>query len=226
MVDPEAAVLVVLTRAPSSIGKRRLFQTLNLPTDQALVRALLLDTLDGSALPGLRRLIAVTPASACGEVRDVAGTIEVMSQADGDLGERMRAAMEALFREGATAVALIGSDLPHIDSAVVGEAFGVLAADHDALVLGPASDGGYYLIGARRVPDVFRDIAWGSNRVLTSTVRAACARGFRVYRLPAMSDVDTVDDLRTAVLSGRAPRVRAWVEAHVPYLIAGGSTAR
>ena len=215
MVDAAGAILVILTRAPSSSGKSRLFHTLDMPPDAALLRALLLDTLDGAALPGLRRVIAVTPASACDEVREMAGPIEVMPQAEGDLGDRMRAAMETLFREGATAVVLIGSDLPHIDSAMIAEAFGVLAADRDALALGPSEDGGYYLIGACRVPDVFQGIEWGSDRVLASTERVACAHGFRVHRLAALSDVDTADDLRAAVLTGRAPRVSAWVDAHL-----------
>ena len=119
MVDAAGAILVVLTRAPSSSGKSRLFHTLNMPPDAALLRALLLDTLDGAALPGLRRVIAVTPASACDEVREMAGTIDVMPQAEGDLGDRMQASMETLFREGATAVVLIGADLPHIDAALI-----------------------------------------------------------------------------------------------------------
>ncbi|MGH9257393.1 MAG: TIGR04282 family arsenosugar biosynthesis glycosyltransferase [Vicinamibacterales bacterium] len=220
MVGVSDAVLAILTRAPSSGGKRRLFQALGMPPDAELLRALLLDTLDGTALPDLRRVIAVTPAASCDEVRAMAGAIDVMPQASGDLGERMQATMAALFRQGAAAVALIGSDVPHIAPAAIAELFDLLARDGDALVLGPAADGGYYLLGARRVPAVFAGVEWGSSRVFAHTVRAAVADGFRVHQLSPLSDVDTADELRDAVRGGRAPRTAAWVHTHAPYLLA------
>jgi rSAM/selenodomain-associated transferase 1 len=211
MVDAARPALAILTRAPSSGGKRRLFQTLDIPPDVDLLRSLLLDTVDGSALAGVRRVVAVTPAAASEEVREMTGIVDVMSQPEGDLGERMQAVMAALFEEGASAVALIGSDVPHITAAPIAETFDVLASDGDALVLGPSTDGGYYLIGACRVPDVFTNMQWGTGVVLSSTVRAAATLGFRVHQLPIMCDVDTVEDLRTAVSSGRAARSAAWM---------------
>jgi hypothetical protein len=124
----------------------------------------------------------------------------------------MRAAMAYLFEHGARAVALVGSDLPHITAAPVTAAFEALAADPGALVLGPAADGGYYLVAATRVPDVFGGIEWGSPRVLEQTRQAAVSQGFRVRLLAGMSDVDTADDLRR-VTRGEAPppRTTAWV---------------
>lgn len=230
MVDTAGAILAILTRAPSSGGKSRLFQALGMHPDVELLRCLLLDTLDGSTLPALPRVIAVTPGSACEEVRAMvsdtrgqstssptrrAASLDVMPQVDGDLGVRMQAVMATLFREGARAVALIGSDLPHIVPGTIAEAFDVLAHDRDALVLGPASDGGYYLIASRRVPDVFTGIEWGSDRVFARTMKAATIAGFRVHQLPVLTDIDTIDDLRAAVASGRAPRTAAWARAHV-----------
>lgn len=214
MVDAaDAPVLAVLTRAPSSGGKTRLFASLGLPPDPSLLAALLLDTLDGAAVPGVRRVVAVTPASACDEVRDIVGDVEVMAQSDGDLGERMRATMTALFARGAPAVALIGSDVPHITAATIAEACALVVRDPAALVLGPAADGGYYLIAAQRVPDVFSGIEWGSDRVLAQTERAAAAHRFRVHHLATRADVDTADDLRRAASSGRAPRTAAWLSS-------------
>ena len=217
MVDPAGAILAILTRAPSSGGKTRLFQTLNMRPDSELLRCLLLDTLDGTALPGLRRVIAVTPGRACDEVRQMVGAIDaiVMPQADGDLGARMQATMATMFQGGATAVALIGSDVPHIAPATIAEAFDVLGRDREALVLGPATDGGYYLIGARRVPPVFTGVEWGSGRVLARTVEAAAAAGFRVHELLLLSDVDTADDLRRAISTGRATRSAEWMRRHL-----------
>lgn len=215
MVDAaDAPVLAVLTRAPSSGGKTRLFASLGLSPDPALLTALLLDTLGGAAVPAVRRVVAVTPASACDEVRWIVGDVEVMAQPEGDLGERMRATMGALFARGARAVVLMGSDVPHISAATIADACALAVQDPDALVLGPAADGGYYLIAARRVPDVFSGIEWGSGRVLAQTERAAAAQRLCVHYLAAMADVDTVDDLRGAARSGRAPRTAAWLSAY------------
>ncbi len=216
---PNAHVLALLTRAPSAGGKTRLFHSLGISPDPALLSALLLDTLDGSAVPHVRRVIAVTPASACAEVRELVGDTEVMAQPEGDLGERMRSTMTTLFAGGASAVALIGSDLPHVSGAPIEAAFEVLSRDAGAVVLGPAEDGGYYLIAARRVPDIFSGIEWGSAHVLTQTEAAAELDGFRVQRLDVLGDVDTEDDLRRAVLGGGAPRTAAWLRRHAPRLL-------
>ena len=219
MVDAaRAPVLAVLTRAPSSGGKTRLFAALGVPPDPSLLTALLLDTLDGGAAPGVRRVVAVTPESACDEVRTIVGDADVIAQARGDLGVRMRATMAALFARGAPVVALIGSDLPHITPAVVAEACARVTEDPNTLVLGPASDGGYYLIAARRVPNVFSEITWGSADVLAQTEQAAVADRLRVYRLPTMTDVDTPSALRRAAQSGRARRTASWLDAHAALL--------
>ena len=225
MVDaPDPPVLAVLTRAPSSRGKTRLFASLGVPPDPRLLAALLLDTLDGVTVPGVRRVVAVTPASTCDEVRDIVGDVEVIAQSEGDLGERMRATMTGLFARGAPAVVLVGSDLPHLTAPTIVDACAFVAKDPDALVLGPAPDGGYYLIAARRVPDVFSGITWGSEHVLAQTERAAAVGRFRVYHLPALADVDTAGDLRDAARSGRAPRTAAWLGAHAT--VSAGRTVR
>ena len=214
MVDAaDPPVLAVLTRAPSSRAKTRLFASLGMPPDPALLTALLLDTLDGAAVPGMRRVVVVTPAPAVDDVRRIVGDVEVIAQPDGDLGERMRATMSVLFAGGAPAVVLIGSDVPHITSATIADACGRLAGDPDALVLGPAADGGYYLIAARRVPEVFSGIEWGSEHVLAQTEQAAAAQRLHVHRLATLTDVDTADDLRAAVRSGRASRTAAWLNS-------------
>lgn len=215
MVDvKDALVLAILTRAPSSGGKSRLFAELGRPPDPDLLGALLLDTLDGAATPGVRRIVAVTPGAACAEVERLVGPstdVQMMPQPEGDLGERMRATMAALFERGARAVTLIGSDLPHITPAHITAAFQATTNDAATLVLGPAADGGYYLIAARRTPAVFSNIAWGSREALAQTTRAASADGFRVHLLEVLADVDTVDDLHRAAASGRARRTAAWM---------------
>ncbi len=203
-----ARVVAVLARAPSAPGKRRLFDALGLASDPALLAALLLDTLDGVSVPGVPRLVAVDPPAAVDDVRAlVPPGVAVIAQGDGDLGARMRALMGAAFAGGARAVVLVGSDLPDIQPAVVEAAFAALAADPGALVLGPALDGGYYLVASTHVPDVFDGVAWGTPSVLDETRARARAAGLTVRLLPPLRDVDVPDDLRRV----RAPRTSAWV---------------
>lgn len=216
MVDASsAAVVAILTRAPASGGKTRLFTSLGVPTDPALLTALLLDTLDGAAAPGVQRVVAVTPPDACDDVRRMAGGVEVMPQHAGDLGERMSGLMADLFARGAAAVAVIGSDLPDLTPSTIVEAFSCLDRDPDGLVLGPAADGGVYLIASRRLPDVFTGIEWGSARVRAQTEHAAVQDGFTVHHLAGLHDVDSVDDLRRACESGRGHRTAAWARRHL-----------
>jgi rSAM/selenodomain-associated transferase 1 len=217
---PDARALALLTRAPSSGGKTRLFASLGITPDPRLLEALLLDTVAGASAPGVRLVVVVTPPSACDEIRETLArhactdlVEDVLPQADGDLGDRMRAAMVHLFSRGASAVALVGSDLPHITASHVVAAFDEIARDRNALVLGPAGDGGYYLIAASREPEVFEGMEWGSSRVLAETQRAAAAKGFTVRLLPTLDDVDTPEDLWRAVSSGHAPRTAGWVGA-------------
>jgi rSAM/selenodomain-associated transferase 1 len=206
--EPGPIVVAVLTRAPSRGGKSRLFAALGRPPDAALLSALLLDTLDGVSLSGTTRTVLVEPAEACAEVRAlVSHDVRVEPQGDGSLGDRMRAAMEGLLVEGASMVVLVGSDLPDITPQLITDAISHLRRDPRSLVLGPARDGGYYLIAATTVPNVFDAIEWGSSHVLEDTQAVAATNGLRVHLLEPLRDVDTPDDLEAVV----APRTRAWL---------------
>jgi rSAM/selenodomain-associated transferase 1 len=216
-----ATVVAVLTRAPRSGGKSRLFAALGAVPDPLLSTALLLDTLDAVASHAWTRVVAVEPSSACDDVRAlVPDDVRVMPQRQGDLGERMRGAMDDLFAAGAGAVAIIGSDLPEIDARAIGDAFDLLTREPRAVVLGPAHDGGYYLVAATHTPDLFSGIEWGSARVLEMTLAAARAGGLQVHCVGPAADVDTVDDVRRIARTGTdAPssrvawRTRAWLRA-------------
>jgi rSAM/selenodomain-associated transferase 1 len=215
MVDVAGAdTVAVLTRAPSAGGKSRLFAALGRGADPDLLAALLLDTIEGVAMPDARIVVAVTPREACDEIARLIArnpqptAIQTMGQPDGDLGVRMRGTMATLFDAGARAVALVGSDLPSITNTVVRRAFDRLVGDPDLLVLGPAVDGGYYLVAATRLPPVFEHIAWGSVDVLEQTCAAAAEAGLRVHLLDELADVDTVEDLRRVRISSRTA---AWL---------------
>jgi hypothetical protein len=113
----------------------------------------------------------------------------------------MISAFEHCFTETpVTAAVLIGTDIPDITAAVIEEAF-VSLKNHDA-VIGPAPDGGYYLIGfnaTTRYAAVFRDIAWGSHTVFDETIKILRAQGFGVHILPLWRDIDRPEDLRFLV---------------------------
>ena len=119
---------------------------------------------------------------------------EYLPQADGNLGDKMRAAFHAVFNRGFKVVTMIGSDCPAIDSHILRQAFSSLAqAD---MVVGPAVDGGYYLLGLKQVYDqLFEGISWGGNKVLTQTLSAARNQRITVSCLPELGDIDRPEDL-------------------------------
>lgn len=127
---------------------------------------------------------------------------EIEQQICGDLGARMAAA----FESAGAPVLLMGSDCPDIDARYLQQAARQLAlAD---VVIGPAEDGGYGLIGLRSpAPELFRDMPWSTDRVAAETLARARALGLRVRQLELLWDVDTVADWRRwRELSGRRPR--------------------
>ena len=120
--------------------------------------------------------------------------LRYIPQGDGDLGKRMLRAFDAAFHEGMHRVVLIGCDCPERNAELLLDAFAVLH-DHD-LVLGPAVDGGYYLIGLRlSAPFLFEGIEWGTDRVCARTRAIAKANRLRTIELKTLSDVDRPEDL-------------------------------
>ena len=118
-------------------------------------------------------------------------------QSEGDLGARLAGACAAAFASGATAVVVMGSDCPQLSSAIITEAFAKLAECD--LVLGPARDGGYYLIGLRRSRlQLFAGIDWGTDLVLEQTLTAARRLGLDTQQLVVLDDVDRPADLDLA----------------------------
>lgn len=117
-----------------------------------------------------------------------------------DLGARMAGALTERL-EDSERVCIVGTDLPDIDVATLDAAFAALD-DHD-VVFGPATDGGYYLVGsAAPHPALFRDVPWSSAAVLETSLRRARDAGLSVALLPRKTDVDTVRDLPEALRAG------------------------
>jgi uncharacterized protein len=131
----------------------------------------------------------------CQQMREWLGAdLVYQSQVNGDLGCRMMRSIESAFHAGIERVVLIGTDCPGLDAELLGKAFHQLQT-HD-LVLGPAIDGGYYLIGLRySIPELFVDINWGTDRVLLQTVEIANRLNLAINYLPFLADVDRPEDL-------------------------------
>ena len=124
---------------------------------------------------------------------------EYCPQDSGDLGLRMKRSLEDAFRAGATEAVIIGTDIPEITDVIIQKAFDALKRKN--LVLGPAKDGGYYLIGLQKktlsqaIPDLFTGINWGAGDVLEKTLKIAKNSGLSFTLLDILKDVDHPEDL-------------------------------
>lgn len=116
-------------------------------------------------------------------------------QISGDLGQRLQQIFGHGFQHGLERIVIIGADCPQITAAHLRQAFHQLHR-HDA-VLGPAEDGGYYLVGlSRTCAPLFHNIAWGTERVLEQTLAAAANHHVSSALLETLCDVDRPEDMR------------------------------
>lgn len=115
-------------------------------------------------------------------------------QAGNNLGERMRNAFDELFQKGYEKIIIVGSDCYELTSDILNEAFYSLTKTD--VVIGPAKDGGYYLLGMNHfVPQLFEDKKWSSNSVYTDTVNQIKALNKSFTSLAILSDVDEEKDI-------------------------------
>lgn len=129
-------------------------------------------------------------------------------QGDGDLGARMNRAFSNAFAAGAKRVVILGSDCPYFEPEDLKTAWKELeTAD---VVIGPAEDGGYWLIGLRESqPRLFSDIEWSSERVFAQTIGRAQDLGLKSFLLRTLSDIDTKEDWeRFIAVEGRGVKRR------------------
>ena len=199
--------LVILARHPEAGNvKTRLAASIGDAAATALYRTFLLDLgRKLAAHPAWVLYWAFAPADSPLPA-EVAGREKAFAQADGDLGERMANAIERVLGDGHPSVVLIGSDIPHVSIVTIEDAFGRLSAGAP-LVLGPAEDGGYYLVGATSLPPVFRSIRWGSSSVLSETIAAARRAGIEPALVAPDYDIDDEEDLERLRAEIRAGRI-------------------
>jgi hypothetical protein len=217
-----APVVVVMAKRPvPGKTKTRLCPPLTPLEAAELYEALLRDTIGlVSSLRGIELAIAVTPRTAVGQMGTFAPRGARMLAVEGaDIGECLRSATEQLFSEGFTRVVAVNSDSPTLPAAYLERAAGLLESND--VVLGPAEDGGYYLIGLRRPqPGLFEGIAWSTDQVATQTLARAAELGLTMASLPEWYDVDTpaeLERLREELVAqpfGMAPCTRAVLARH------------
>ena len=187
--------LIVLARYPRpGFVKRRLAAAIGDAAAADVCRAFLCDLRRRLAdHPSWTTYWAFEPAESP-FAEEIGGADRSFPQQGRNLGDRMQAAIEHVLRSGHSRVVLIGSDIPHLPLGMLAEAFRRLAEGCE-LVLGPAEDGGYFLIGTRRVPPVFEAIPWGGSDVLRATVAAARAAGIEPTIVSTCYDVDDRESL-------------------------------
>jgi rSAM/selenodomain-associated transferase 1 len=170
----------VKTRLASEIGARQALR---------LYRVMVARTLASVGDANLEVTVWFTPPEAAAEVRFWLGARwDLRPQASGDLGARLSAAEHAVPR-GRPWIA-IGVDCPRLTSELLQQAVDVI--EGGSVVLGPATDGGYYLIGGTTpLPGLFTDVPWGTDRVLSETRARLQRAGARWHELPELRDVDT-----------------------------------
>lgn len=195
----------VKTRLAAEIGPEAALQVYEKLAEQAVAAA---------AGVGIDTEVRVhfTPADAEEAVRQWLGDGPVyLPQAQGDLGDRLRNAFEEAFRAGHNRVVVIGSDLPAMRAELLRHALEIL--DEHPAVVGPARDGGYYLLGLREpCPQVFTGIPWSTERVLEQTLQRLLSAGAAPVLLETLTDVDHAADLPPGWLDELRGRPPVWQE--------------
>ncbi|MDE2058859.1 MAG: TIGR04282 family arsenosugar biosynthesis glycosyltransferase [candidate division NC10 bacterium] len=191
--------LAVMARAPEpGQVKTRLVPPLSDTSAAELYRCLLLDKLQQVAgLPGIDPYLAYTPIEARQSMLPLLPeTFTLIPQAGSTLGDRLHRLSAILLERGHPAAILIDSDSPTLPTPYLLDAIARLQSGTTDLVLGPAEDGGYYLIGLKRpCRALFDDIPWSGPTVFNETLHRAATLRLQVATLPSWFDVDTPDDL-------------------------------
>lgn len=216
MTDAQILVFARMPR-PGRV-KTRLVPPLSMSEAAAVYAASLKDVIDSAGGTGapLRILHDEAPGAEDFFARDFPD-LEREPQAAGDLGNRLVVAFANAFAGGAAVVAAIGADAPTLPTSHLGE--GLIATREAGAALGPADDGGYYLVGLRHdlwpaARELFLGVPWSTDRVFDTTVQRAAAIGVQPRVLPRWYDIDRIEDLERA--RGDAP-----ADSHLARLLHG-----
>ena len=188
-------VLIVFTRNPlKGKVKTRIAKKLGDETALAVYRHLLENTMKLTTCINSDIQVAVYYSEFIDQADQWPGKIKKELQKGDDLGMRMGHAMSYEFSHNAQHVCIIGSDVFNLNESTINSAFDLLTS-HD-VVIGPASDGVYYLLGMNNYHnELFEGFKWGSNTVLNNTIQRIENLGMRYVLLPELNDVDEVQDI-------------------------------
>ncbi|HEV8539891.1 MAG TPA: TIGR04282 family arsenosugar biosynthesis glycosyltransferase [Nitrospiraceae bacterium] len=214
------AALIIFAKAPiPGQVKTRLCPPLTPDEAATLHGSMVLDVLERTHPSTLRvaqgsrqgwdRFLACAPSSqhVFFSIMEERYGVSLLSQTGNDLGARMCDAFRSIFELGYQKAVLIGTDVPSLSSRLVAQGLSSLAT-HD-VVLGPALDGGYYLIGLKHLEaGLFADLPWSSDRVCELTQEKARALQLSLELLPPQRDLDTVEDVLAVVDDMRALSAR------------------
>ena len=150
-----------------------------------------------SAMPDAEVAIAYTPARARTVFADCSPeNFHLFAQRGKDLGDKLTNIFREKLSEGYAAVSVMGSDSPDMPNRLVRSSFELMLNQRVDLVLGPSPDGGYYLVGAKKLyPELFADVPWSTDKVLVTTLEKAARLGLQTELLPPWNDLDTFQDL-------------------------------
>ena len=213
-----STALVIFAKAPiPGQVKTRLCPPLTHDEAATLHGSFVLDTLERTNVAVIKlkvpfdRYLACTPSSTLVffKIMEERQGVKLIDQEGQDLGERMHRTFEAFFTRGYRHVLIVGTDVPSLPLSYYQQALELLEK-HD-LVLGPALDGGYYLIGLNQsAPALFENMPWSTDRVLPLTRAKADSLGLRMAFLPEWRDIDRMEDLQTLIeassLDARRPK--------------------
>ena len=197
MTRTSAQAVILFARDPvEGEVKTRLSSLLDPPTILNLYRHFLRDSIEKvCSIAGADHFIGIASDPKTNYFDEVSRNhaVRLFVQKGGNLGERMRRAFEDRFKDGYGRVVIIGSDSPTLPIAYIEQA---LQSEKD-VVIGPSTDGGYYLIGMRgKVTDIFERVPWGTDCVLSETLKALKDQRAEAELLPVWYDVDLPEDLR------------------------------
>lgn len=197
-------VLAIMAKAPKAGEvKTRLCPPLSPAEAAVLYRCFLLDKVaQVHGVGGASTAIAFTPDTDRNVFEELAPGVQLVAQRGDDLGGRLLNSLDELLRDGYAAALAVDSDTPTLPTEFLRQAVDLVVRPEIDLVLGPSDDGGYYLIGMRRVwPFLFDGMPWSTAGVLSETIRRAEAHELRVACLPSWFDVDTPEDLDRLIAS-------------------------
>jgi hypothetical protein len=220
---PSAAAIGIICKAPRvGLAKTRLIPRLGAERAAEISACFLRDIAASIASLGAavnaRGYAVFAPSDAEEEMRAIMPPhFGLVCHADGNLGRVLLGATRDLLSSDHRCVLLVNSDSPTLPTARLREAIEHLSLSGDRLVLGPATDGGYYLIGLKKAhPRLFEDVKWGSEVVLAETLSRAAEIGLPIVQLAPWYDVDDAESFTM---------LQAEMRGHLPEFAGGGAAA-